>query len=90
MTRDPRTAQTPTCAAESTTAALAKPIAYIESSRQAGASASKLNRDLCCGKAAILKAAQRQGMSSRELAMLKIALDSIPGAKTNAPEIRLG
>jgi integrase len=63
--------------------------AYIESSRQAGASASKLNRDLYGGKAAILQAAQRQGMSSRELAMLKIALDSIPGAKTNAPEIRV-
>ena len=28
-------------------------------------------------------------MSSRELAMLKIALDSIPGAKTNTPEIRV-
>jgi integrase len=28
-------------------------------------------------------------MSSRELAVLKTALDSIPGAKTNAPEIRV-
>ena len=63
--------------------------AYIESSRRAGASASKLNRDLYGGKAAILQAAQRQDMSSSELAMLKIALDSIPGAKTNAPEIRV-
>ena len=63
--------------------------AYIESSRKAGASASKLNRDLYGGKAAILQAAQRQGMSSRELAVLKTALDSIPGAKTNAPEIRV-
>ena len=63
--------------------------AYIESSRQAGASASKLNRDLYGGKAAILQAAQRQGMSSRELAVLRIALNSIPGAKVNAPEIRV-
>ena len=63
--------------------------AYIEYSRQAGASASKLNRDLYGGKAAILQAAQRQGMSSRELAILKIALDSIPRAKTNTPEIRV-
>ncbi len=63
--------------------------AYIEYSRQAGASASKLNRDLYGGKAAILQAAGRLGMSTRELAMLKSAMDSIPGAKTNAPEIRV-
>ena len=34
--------------------------AYIESSRQAGVSASKLNRDLYGGKAAILQAARRR------------------------------
>ncbi len=63
--------------------------AFIESARGAGASASKLNRDLYGGKAAILQAASRQGMSTREIAMLKNALDSIPGSKTNAPEIRV-
>jgi integrase len=62
---------------------------FIEHSRHAGASASKLNRDLYGGKAAILQTAQRQGMSTRELAMLKGVLDSIPRAKTNAPEIRV-
>ncbi len=63
--------------------------AFIESERGAGASASKLNRNLYGGKAAILQAAGRQGMSTREIAMLKSALDSIPGAKTNVPEIRV-
>jgi integrase len=63
--------------------------AFIESERGAGASASKLNRDLYGGKAAILQAAGRQGMATRELAVLKSALDSIPGAKVNAPEIRV-
>jgi integrase len=63
--------------------------AYIEHSRRAGASASKLNRDLYGGKAAILQAAQRLGMSTLECAMLKSALDSIPGEKTHAPEIRV-
>lgn len=63
--------------------------AFIESERGAGASASKLNRDLYGGKAAILQAATRLGMSARECAMLKSALDSIPGARTNAPEIRV-
>lgn len=63
--------------------------AYIESERTGVASASKLNRDLYGGKAAILQAADRQGMEARELAVLKGALDSIPGAKVNAPEIRV-
>jgi hypothetical protein len=54
---------------------------FIEESRRAGASASKLNRDLYGGKAAILQAVQRQGMAARELAMLIGAPDSIPGAK---------
>jgi len=50
---------------------------YIEASRRLAA--SKPNRDLYGGR----------GMSTRDLAMLKSALDSIPGAKTNAPEIRV-
>ena len=62
---------------------------FIENSRRTGASSSKLNRDLYGGKAAILQAAQRQGMSTIGLAMLKGVLDSIPRAKTNAPEIRV-
>ncbi len=62
---------------------------FIEQSRRAGASASTLNRDLYGGKAAILQAAQRHGMSTIGLAMLKGVLDSIPRAKTNAPEIRV-
>ncbi len=62
---------------------------FIERSRRAGASASKLNRDLYGGKAAILQSAQRHGMSAIALAMLKGVLDSIPRAKTNAPEIRV-
>jgi integrase len=62
---------------------------FIENERQEGSSASKLNRDLYGCKAAILQAAQRQGMAAREVAVLKSALDSIPGAKVNAPEIRV-
>ncbi len=62
---------------------------FIEQSRRAGASASKLNRDLYGGKAAILQAAQRHGMRAIELAMLKGVLDSIPRAKMSAPEIRV-
>jgi integrase len=62
---------------------------YIEALRGAGASASKVNQALYGGKAAILQAAERQGMAAWELAVLKQALDSIPGSKVNAPEIRV-
>ncbi len=62
---------------------------YVAALRAEGAGAGKHNMALYAGKAALLQAAHRSGMSARELALLKGTLDSIKGVKQADPEVRV-
>jgi integrase/recombinase XerD len=62
---------------------------YVEALHADGAGASKINRAFCSGKAALLQAAFRFGMSAREFALLKSVIDGIKRAKASTPEIRV-
>ena len=62
---------------------------YLEALRASGASAAKVNLTLYGGKAALEQAALSLGMSGRELALLKGALDGLKGSRRGAPEIRV-
>jgi integrase len=75
-------------------AATARPTAelfacYIAELKEAGRPASTVNQALYAGKAALLQAAQAEGMAARELAVMKAALDSIPALKPGPPGIRV-
>jgi integrase len=64
--------------------------AWIESERRRGTGTAKLRVELFGGKAAIMGAAVSAGMSARELAGLKTALDSIPIPKVQkVPDVEV-
>jgi hypothetical protein len=57
--------------------------------REQGSGARKLNRVVYGVKEALLQAALRAGMSARELALLKGALDPPKGAKRFEPDVQV-
>lgn len=61
---------------------------YIAELKGNGTTGSTVNRDLYGGKMAILQAAERAGLSARELAVLKTALDSLRPVHLGKPPIR--
>ena len=64
--------------------------AWIEAERRKGTSTAKLRQELYAGKAAIMQAATTAGMAARELAGLKVGLDSIPAPQNaKVPEIEV-
>ena len=62
---------------------------YTAALREEGAGVSSFNLALYAGKAALLQAARRAGMSARELALLKGTLDSLKGIRQANPEVRV-
>jgi hypothetical protein len=62
---------------------------YLHHLKAQRARASRVNTALYGVKAAMLQAAKRGGMSARELAVIKTALDEIKGKQQGAPEIRV-
>ncbi len=62
---------------------------YVADLREEGAGTGKINMALYAGKAALLQAAHRAGMSARELALLKGALDSLKGTRQSEPDVQV-
>ena len=57
--------------------------AYVEALRSSGVKAASLNLARSAIKAALLQAADRGGMAAREMAVLKTAIESIPGEQAS-------
>ena len=62
---------------------------YTAALREEGIGASSFNLALYAGKAALVQAATRAGMSAKELAFLKGALDSLKGIRQADPVVKV-